>query len=85
MRTLFLQIWALFPIFKKGQGRPIPVPPLVTRLGDSHTCVHWYFAKQFLELSYHFFSKSKSRIFNELHVSVKVKKPTHFVEQKYKL
>ena len=32
IRASFLQIRALFPIFEKGQGRPPPVPPLVTRL-----------------------------------------------------
>ena len=31
--------------------------------------VQWHFAKHFSELSYHFFPKSKGRIFNELHVS----------------
>ena len=34
-------------------------------------CVHWYLVKHFLELSYHFFSKSEGRIFNELRVSFK--------------
>ena len=32
-------------------------------------CIHWYFAKHFPELSYHFLTKSKGRIFNELRVS----------------
>ena len=32
-------------------------------------CVHWYFAKHFPELSYHFLTRSKGRIFNELRVS----------------
>ena len=39
--------------------------------GDSRMCVHWYFAKHFLELSYHFLSKSNACIFNELRVSFK--------------
>ena len=39
--------------------------------GDSLMCVNWYFAKHFSDLSYHFFSKSKGRIFNELRVSFK--------------
>ena len=30
-------------------------------------CPHWYFTKHFLELSFHFFSKSKGRILHELH------------------
>ena len=41
---------------------------------DSRTCVHWYFTKHFLELSVHFFSKFKGRIFNELRVSYKRKR-----------
>ena len=36
-------------------------------------CVNWYFTKYFLELSYHFFSKSKGRILDEWHVSFKHK------------
>ena len=38
--------------------------------GDSRTCVHWYFTKHFLGLSYHFFSKSKGCILGELCVSL---------------
>ena len=37
--------------------------------GDSRKCVHWYFTKKFLELSFHFFSKSKGRILDELRFS----------------
>ena len=33
--------------------------------GDSRMCVHWYFAKHFLELSYHFLSKSNACIFKK--------------------
>ena len=32
IRAFFSKIRALFPIFKEGQGRPPPCPPLVTRL-----------------------------------------------------
>ena len=38
---------------------------------DSRTCVHWYIAKHFLELSYNFFSKSEVRILDELRASLK--------------
>ena len=34
-------------------------------------CVHWYFAEHFSELSYRFFSKSKGRILDELHLAFK--------------
>ena len=38
---------------------------------DSRTCVHWYFVKHFSKLSYHFFSRSKGCISNELRVFFK--------------
>ena len=41
-------------------------------------CVHWYLAKHFLELTYHFFSKSEGRVFNELRVSFKSQKLLSF-------
>ena len=37
-------------------------------------CVYWYFAEHFLELSYHFFSKSKGRILDKMRVSFKDQK-----------
>ena len=33
IKAVYPQIRALFPISEKGQGRPPPLPPLVTRLG----------------------------------------------------
>ena len=34
-------------------------------------CVHWHFEEHFSELSYRFFSESKSRILDELRIPFK--------------
>ena len=34
--AFFLKLGRFFPIYQKGQGRPPPLPPLVTRLKKQH-------------------------------------------------